>query len=428
VSIRAWHPAQVAGAVILFVLGGLGACDGEGDAGPGVTLRFLERGAAQLPEEASPGARALEVGDLDGDGRPDVILGLDGGVAVWSRRGLERFRSETSLSLPSPGWAVDEVLLTDLDRDGRRDLVLGSAGGAMALWMQRGLGLFQDETARRLPAGFPLLSGAAIVAADVDLDGKMDLIAGGPGGTRLLQGREGGTFADVTSWLPAALARETQARHFAFGDLDQDGDLDLVVSAGGRIELYERVGPRLFRDASVRLPPLDFDLMPERLALADIDGDGDLDIVAASGSRGAGSRPAVLLLNEGRRFRDASAELLPRGSGQRAYDVAVADLDMDGAVDLVLASDSEAGIEIYLAEDGRFRDRTSLVSPPVGPTRRLRVFDIDGDGDLDVLATRPRERVVLLLSQLDPFTGPTPTPDPQATPTPDPQATPTPVP
>jgi hypothetical protein len=158
------------------------------------------------------------------------------------------------------------------------------------------------------------------------------------------------------------------------------------------------------------------------MALADVDGDGDADLIASGAATASSNGGHVLLIHEGQgRFRDESLTLLPR-SPASTHEVLAADLDLDGAVDLLFAAEGAVGAELFLNDGtGRFEDETRLL-PALGPISRLRVYDIDGDRDLDILAPRPGARTALLVNQLDP--GPEPTATPTAPPEPTPSPTP----
>src|SRR5262245_59481881 len=167
---------------------------------------------------------------------------------------------------------------------------------------------------------------AALALGDVDGDGDPDLLVGNPGPyppaqTRLFLNDGGGAFADATAQLQAIFFQ--QPRAIALGDVDGDGDLDaLIGNFGPPCNLFLNNGSGVFADASAQLPPL---LRPTRaVALADVDADGDLDALI-----GNDAQQNRLYENNGSgSFVDATWRL--PAVYIRTYALAVGDVDGDG--------------------------------------------------------------------------------------------------
>jgi hypothetical protein len=185
-------------------------------------------------------------------------------------------------------------------------------------------------------------------------------------------------FTEVTAThLPAGIAG--RCMDAAAGDVDGDGAIDLALAMEFQPKvLLRNDGRGRFSDASEQLPRVEHD--SEDVAFADFDRDGDLDLVFVSED----DRKDELYLNDGRgRFADASDRLV---SDDVSNALVVLDLNGDGAPDLLTGN---IGNDRALINDGtgRFRDETQTRWPQRGPesrTQDLETFDADGDGDLDV--------------------------------------------
>lgn len=179
--------------------------------------------------------------------------------------------------------------------------------------------------------------------------------------------------------LPATIGRLGRSMDAEPVDVDADGDVDWVVAKelGANVVLVND-GAGRFADASdARLPRGVHD--SEDIAAADFDGDGDVDLVSVSEDDAAHE----LYLNDGRgTFADASARI-PVATVANA--VQVIDLDGDRDVDIVIGN---AGRNTALLNDGHanFRDATADVLPPGDETTQDLAFgDVDGDEDLDLV-------------------------------------------
>jgi hypothetical protein len=318
-----------------------------------------------------------EVLDLDSDGIPDeceVTAGLttdcDGNGVLDPLDLAPAFRLSESSHRLSENWdwshrPVPIVWLkgTDLDGDGRLDLVAATTSGTHLSRNVRDGVAFQPHSLNDLGVLF------LHAAADLDGDGDSDLVAWAqgqdvscaPGRQIAVLGNEGGNFRRV-----AAYPSRQEASWIEPGDLEGDGDLDLVVQRSQSLEVLLSDGAGRFPGSSTVLAG---ESSGQRSVVADFDGDGGGDVVTNAGhffrSDGQGGlKPAV-------RF----PVQVPYGTRRMIA------ADLDGDADLDLASPSGVALN---SGAGGFED-----GPAFMDAGDIALADLDGDGDLDAtLATR----------------------------------------
>lgn len=289
--------------------------------------------------------------DADDDGDLDLVVGRY--QIPWIEYRVARAAGKAAVEPKGPdfsvGWienigrtespwplhVVDRELngihglaLGDVDGDGRRDVIAGSISGPQfpnsLVWFRapaRGAGTFSRHVVTHGGAdGRPHY----LEFGDVDGDGRGDILLGDSGGgtfTWWTRGRP-----DNQPWMKHVVGREKGATNVALADVDRDGRPDVVASAG------HGKGVVWFQSPTWRKHEIDSELAtPHALAVGDFDGDGDVDVATASYTAfivrwyANDSRGSFVA-------RDIETE-----NRQQAYDLKTADLDGDGAPDLILA-------------------------------------------------------------------------------------------
>jgi hypothetical protein len=340
----------------------------------------------------------VELADVDADGDLDVILANGGGYSTPED--------------PEPTWwlqndgagnfvAVELVVglhrtakVRDFDGDSVPDVFLPGAWGTPSVLLRGdGAGGLQDAS-----AGLPTLAIAIGDAepGDVDGDGDLDLVLSDSGEqnalfsqgepTRLWLNDGAGTFTDVTDAQMPALAVRWSWDLELF-DIDLDQDLDLLVSCKtcASSSVFTNDGAGTFTDISALALPEPRSNNYDFEAL-DLTGDGLPDLVTINDGPGLDER---LLVNDGTSaFRDETAERLP-GAENMGEDDNVAvflDAEHDGDIDIVIGSLS--GDDRLLVNDGTGHfttDTDAIIGPDTPGTLALAAGDLDGDHKIDLV-------------------------------------------
>ncbi|MEM7205588.1 MAG: VCBS repeat-containing protein, partial [Planctomycetota bacterium] len=331
----------------------------------------------------------VEAADLDGDRRIDLLVGgnNDSELQILFGGVPRRFRAEA----PVPtGDRVAALVAADLDRDGDLDLISAHRGTTLSPFgSTENLSIaYQDAprtfaTAPALPTGPQPVS---VVAADIDGDGALDLVAADAMDDTvhiLLQ-----TAPRQWSPQPPLPTGDTPSQVVA-ADLDGDGDLDLACanSRSDDVWIFWQEGPGAFTAG----PPLGTARFPTALAAADLDGDGDVDLVAASGA----ANSLTILVQETPRAFTARG---PLATGRFPKAIAVADLDGDGALDLVSANVNSDDVSVFFQDDPLLFTAAPPIAAADNP-QSVAAADLDGDGDLDLAVSSGGTDEVVVLYQ-----------------------------
>jgi RHS repeat-associated protein len=371
---------------------------------------FEDQTAARLPVDTG-GLYAATAADVDGDHDVDLVLASKAGLRLLSNDGAGVFIDVTAAQLPALTDAFLSVAAGDVDRDGDTDLFAASADGVSRLLINTGSGTFADQSATRLPAAVSIATGAGLV--DVDHDGDLDVVvACRRSPDRLLLNTGSGVFTEApATCLPGDVGATSGV---AAADLNGDGQPDLVFTRqDGPPRLLVNDGNGSFADTSAAGLPAG---LPGTLgvAVADMDGDGALDLVFAARTAGV-----LLLRNDGAgQFVSVAPTATPLPPHYAAR-VTVADLNDDGLPDVIVAC---AGQDRVLLNNGAtVPTETKAPAVPAGvkgaagvltdmtdteiPADNGRTFgiltaDVDGDLDLDLILARPTLQTRLLINPI----------------------------
>jgi hypothetical protein len=322
----------------------------------------------------------LAAGDFNGDGKPDLAVGsvVDNVVEVLINKGDGTFEAAVSYTV---GLEPLSVAVGDFNRDGNLDLVVcDGAGNKVSILLGNGDGTFRKAV--DYGAG---IGPSDVVVGDFNGDGKLDLAVSDQTSSKvsILLGNGDGTFQPTVGYatIPGPLS-------LGLGDLNGDGSLDLVmVGQGGNrrwkapalpdwapknIGVLLGNGDGTFRQGEQRSVGQDAD----SLILADLNGDGKLDLAVADYDQGV----FVLLGNGNGTFGEAIGHKV---EGHPLWLVA-GDFNRDGNLDLATANDQDDAGILLGRGDGSFEPTTYFDTGTLPAAVVAASFTSDGALDLAV--------------------------------------------
>jgi hypothetical protein len=374
-------------------------------------------GSFRLPFTYGSGgyaADSIAVADVNGDGKSDLLVVNScvgtasncptGGVGILLGNGDGTFQASPSYS--PVGQIANSTAVGDLNGDGKSDLIIANqcasgsncANGEVSVLLGNGNGTFQTAVSYG-SGGYDAVS---VAVGDVNGDGKPDLLVANQcasstncanGTIAVLLGIGDGTFRSALSYDSGG----QYAAWVAVGDVNGDGKPDLVIASqcfssancvNGAISVLLGNGDGTFQTAQDYSSGGEF---ASSVALADVNGDGKPDLVAVNEYAGNGNLSngtvAVLLGNANGTFQQAATY---SSAGQYAFAVVIADVNGDGAPDLLITNQcatpgcTDGILSVLLGNgDGTFQSAITTTTPQVG-IGALVLADFDGDGKLDV--------------------------------------------
>lgn len=319
--------------------------------------------------------------DFSGDGRGDMVVTTTTGLKAYLNNGDTTFSLTETLDNTTSGTFITGA---DIDGDNDNDIVfLYSSGTTKKIyWYQNNSGVFDNAATlvNNITVTTPITNDNIILLmADVDADGKVDILCGTPHMGRLAWYKNLGNAVFGPEQVITTLAKGIS--DITIGDINGDGQKDVVATAfdAHKIAWYKNTGTS-FTDEAV----ISNNAIYPHAAAGDMDGDGDIDLVSVSTSD---SKVAWYKNTNGQGDFTAEKQIIISNTTIFPQNLQIVDVDNDGDLDIAIDTGDPGLPNTHAFMFFKNNGMGSFTKETVfeGFSLNSYLFDIDSDGDLDIL-------------------------------------------
>ena len=333
------------------------------------------------------------MGDFNGDGKKDVAkivtVGSTYNISVLLGNGDGTFQA--AILTTTPNNSDDNIVVGDVNGDGKDDIVMVHSGAPASIDVLVGGGDGTFLTAVNYPVTSAALVGG--VLADINGDGKLDVMAfdnANPANVIKLPGNGDGTFQSAT---PMTVLSASAPNNMIFADFNGDGKLDFAGDVNGQVQVTLASGSTSFASPVLLTTP-DANYNNCSSVAGDLSGDGKPEIVSVSCNT---NRLAVYLNNGDGSFQTGVYYNNNGDQNQSVDEPTIADLNGDGKNDVVVVNSSSGDVSVFLG-DGEGAIQVEPLCYDVGGFAWAAplVADFNGDGLMDVVESDDEYNLVYL--------------------------------
>ncbi len=354
---------------------------------------------------------SVAVGDFNGDGVLDLaVTGTsDKRLAIFLNDGKGNFSSPVITTATTAALGLGPLVLGDVNGDGKLDVIVGPVGGDQIdlLFFGKGDGTFTQGP--NITGTYGIVSALLV---DVNKDGRLDLISGGNGAVDVYLGDGKSGFKEQFINTGTPIYGPEVFLNIVAADFNRDDKLDFITSIYGpnKLQFYAGVGDGTFK-VPVDFVPKGFS-PPDSLAVADFNRDGILDLLV--------STPNIVSLLRGNgdgSLKTSTADFqtitIPDSTrfknGDYAPFVAAADVNGDSLPDIITADPYNSILSVLLNDGkGSFLQTTpDFTAQLAGTPKAVTTADLNGDGLPDLIATDTKTQSVSYFLSIKPKVAPT---------------------
>ena len=386
--------------------------------GSGISAASL---APQLVLPAVSNPNNVVIADLDGDGKPDLVVLNDHSISLY--RNISTNGSLTAGSFAPPvnlgtaGSTAYGLAVADLEGDGKLDIIV-PAFGANLVSVYRNSCTPGNISSNSFATRVDFATGAGpqrVAVADLDGDGRPDLLVANSGEGTVSILRNTGAMGSLTtnSFAPKVdLATGSNCGSVAVGDLDGDGKPDVVTAntGSGTVSLFRNLSTPGGLTTNSFAAKVDIAVLssPVQVAIGDLDGDGKPDLTVTFYLPQTVVSVFRNTSTVGSLTTNSFAPRIDFSLGGRGHTPAIADLDGDGKPDLAVVTELNSLLSIFrnLSTPGSFTN--SSLAPRVDFATGWNAWgvamgDLDGDGRPDIVFCNQYDGTISIYQNIVPF-------------------------